>query len=34
LAPLVLYVSGIIRWLQKRKAHKLKAAKIRMMDSR
>lgn len=23
-APLVLYVSGIIRWLQKRKAHKLK----------
>ena len=33
-APLILYVSGIIRWLQKRKAHKLKAAKIRMMDSR
>lgn len=27
--PLVLYITGIIRWLQKRKAHKLKTAKIR-----
>lgn len=27
-APLILYVSGIIRWLQKRKAHKLKLHRI------
>ena len=33
-APLILYVSGIIRWLQKRKAQKLKTAKIRKVASR
>lgn len=27
LVPLVLYVTGIIRWLQKHKAHKLKTAR-------